>query len=216
MTTVSQPKLLSRELPLEVNSTKILIYSTKCSVATAIKNYGSLRNLSVLSGYQTQQKRNTLEVFFNDLSTLESQPLRSHYYYISTPGPAPAAALNPISNFLRRKLPPFLSYSDVEKRQRRSSYANCEPPEDISPFVDWLARFTVAVIPGIALVVPMAIMLFHSSRVKGLVTIIIAILLISFCMVTFMQASLGRTLASTATYTAAYAAVLVVFLGISA
>ena len=117
---------------------------------------------------------------------------------------------------MRRKLPRFLSYSKEERYGRPVSYINREPPEAISPFVNWLAKFIITIIPSVALVVPMTIMLFHPSRIKGVVTVTSAIFLVSVFIATFTQARLSEILVSTAMYTTAYAAVLVVFVGTSA
>jgi VIT1/CCC1 family predicted Fe2+/Mn2+ transporter len=86
------------------------------------------------------------------------------------------------------------------------------PPEEVSKFVDRLARFIVAVIGGAALIVPMLIMsLPHVNVTKSLVTTSISVLLFAAALSSGFRASNTDTLVATATY----AAVLVIFVGTS-
>lgn len=77
--------------------------------------------------------------------------------------------------------------------------------------VDRLARFVVAIVGGIFLVVPMVIMVVDASETKSVVTVAMAVLIFSLVLSFGMKVSNVETLVSTATY----AAVLVVFVGSS-
>lgn len=84
--------------------------------------------------------------------------------------------------------------------------------ESISPFVDKLARFIVAFIGGVSLVVPMLIMcLPTANRTKRLITVSLAVTIFAALMSLGIRATNPETLVATATY----AAVLVVFVGTS-
>ena len=85
-------------------------------------------------------------------------------------------------------------------------------PKMITPFVDRLARFIVAITGGLSLVVPMLIMRIHQSPNKSLITTSVAVVLFAGVVSVGFSASNAETLG----ITAAYAAVLVVFVGTSA
>lgn len=94
--------------------------------------------------------------------------------------------------------------------RHRTEYFNGLPPDEVSPFVDKVARFLVAFVGGASLVVPMLIMrLPEVSLIKSLVTVSVAVLLFAVVLSLVMRASNTDTMVATATY----AAVLVVFVG---
>jgi len=95
---------------------------------------------------------------------------------------------------------------------RINEYLKNEPPEEVSTFVDRLARFLVAFLGGSMLVVPMLIMrLPEVTVVKSLVTVSISVLAFAGAVSVFFKA----TNTDTMVFTATYAAVLVVFVGVS-
>lgn len=95
---------------------------------------------------------------------------------------------------------------------RIDEYLRDEAPQNVSPFVDKLARFIIAFTGGAALVVPMLIMSLPSTqRTKSLITVSLAVTLFAAMMSVAMRANNTETLVATATY----AAVLIVFVGTS-
>lgn len=77
-----------------------------------------------------------------------------------------------LRDFLKRYLPRSLTYTRNDMWKRNEEYLSGEPPEEVSPFVDGLARFLVAFLGGTMLVVPMLIMrLPEITVVKSLVTV---------------------------------------------
>ena len=95
---------------------------------------------------------------------------------------------------------------------RTDEYLEDLPPQDVSPFVDKLARFIITFTGGAALVVPMLIMSLPSiQRTKSLITVSLAVTLFASMMSVGIRASNTETLVATATY----AAVLIVFVGTS-
>jgi hypothetical protein len=165
--------------------------------------------------YSDEEKHkyeSTLEDHFPEIANLSGRPYHSHYYKIRKEPPSGTVpVLDPLRDVLRRKLPYFLSYSKEEKLSRNTAYIRREPPEGISPFIDRIARFIIAFAVGASLVVPMVVMLFHPSQTKSVVTVSVSVILFSACLSLGMKPSNTETVAATA----AYAAVLVVFVGAS-
>ena len=121
-------------------------------------------------------------------------------------------SIDPLRNFLKRVLPKNLTWTtDEYKRRPVGEYVDGETPKDVSPLVDTLARFIVAITGGLSLVVPMLVMRVHEHLKKSLITVSVAVLLFSALTSLMFKASNVETLAATA----AYAAVLVVFVGTS-
>ena len=95
-----------------------------------------------------------------------------------------------------------LQYRELEKdgresRQRKHAFTE---------------RLTMALFGGIALIGPVLIMTLHPSQVISLVTISVATILFALCLAVFANSTAGKDVLAA---TAAYAAVLVVFLGTS-
>ena len=109
-------------------------------------------------------------------------------------------------------LPKSLTWSHEEfERRDINDYLEDKAPQEISPFVDRLARFIVAITGGLSLVVPMLIMRLDEHLKKSLITVSVAVVLFSALTSLMFKASNVETLGATA----AYAAVLVVFVGTS-
>jgi hypothetical protein len=81
----------------------------------------------------------------------------------------------------------------------------------ISSFVDRLARIILASCAGLALIIPMLIMSIHPSNTKSIITICLSVLCFA------IGSSIAIKLPNTEIFiaTATYAAVLVVFLGVT-
>ena len=118
---------------------------------------------------------------------------------------------DPLRGWLMRILPRSFSYNKKERERRTVKYRHGRPPKQLSPFVDKLARFIVAITGGLSLVVPMLIMRLGESLTKSLITVSVAVVLFAGLISLMFRASNVETLAATATY----AAVLVVFVGTS-
>ncbi|KAG8353993.1 hypothetical protein FVEN_g8252 [Fusarium venenatum] len=97
-------------------------------------------------------------------------------------------------------------------KQDRCSWDNAYIPlrSDNPRLVGFIGRVLAAVMGGLALVVPMLIMAIPGAPVKNLVTTPIAIVLVAVCIASLSQGSWRDVLGMTA----AYAAVLVVFVGV--
>jgi hypothetical protein len=111
----------------------------------------------------------------------------------------------------RKHLYKRLSWSTAEISTRRLDFYKNGILETYSPFIDWLARFIVAIGGGAALIVPMLTMNIHSSQPKSLVTVSGAVVLFALCVSLVFQAENRETLTATATFAADFA----VFVGTS-
>ena len=123
----------------------------------------------------------------------------------------PAFSYDPLRRWLMRILPRSFSYNITERERRTVKYRLGKPPNQLSPFVDKLARFIVAITGGLPLVVPMLIMRLGEGLTRSLVTVSVVVVLFSALTSLMFKASNVETWAATATYTA----MLVVFIGTS-
>ena len=137
--------------------------------------------------------------------------------------------IDPLRNFLKKVLPKHLAWTQEERerriitlpnqltwtpeeRERRMhDFLEGMSPEENTPFVDTLARFIVAITRGLSLVIPMLVMRLGETLPKSLTTVSVAVILFSALTSLMFKASNVETLGATA----AYAAVLVVFVGTS-
>lgn len=111
----------------------------------------------------------------------------------------------------KNTMPRKLTYSKEERMGRKPEFDHHEAPLRVSGFVDRLAQLILAFIGGASLIVPMLIMSFHASKTKSLITVSLSVLLFSFVLSMALKLQNNDVLAATA----AYAAVLVVFVGTS-
>ena len=125
---------------------------------------------------------------------------------------------DPLRDLLRKILPQDLALTKEERdatlafRSKMTIYDQRERVFlTVSPFVNRLARFIVAITGGLSLVIPMLIMRIHDNSTKSLITTSIAVVLFAAVVSVGFAASNAETLG----ITAAYAAVLVVFVGTS-
>ncbi|KAJ5686428.1 hypothetical protein N7536_009047 [Penicillium majusculum] len=178
--------------------------STLQKYATAIRNYQFLRGKAALGKAETRKRKLLLQRYFQ--SKVNDQ-FHSHYcsFHDAEQG------VDPLRKALMRYMPSFLAFSSEEKMSRPREYSEGKVPREVSVAVDRLTRFLVAITGGIFLVVPMIIMTLHQSKTKSLITVSICIVLFALIMALGVRVSNVETLVSTATY----AAVLMVFLGVS-
>ena len=145
---------------------------------------------------------------FPEIAELSGGPFDSRYCNLS----ADSVIADPIRNFLKARLSRRLTYTKEELDSRIDEYLDGLPPQNVSPFVDKMARFIIAFMGGAALVVPMLIMSLPSTnKTKSLITVSLAVTLFAAMISLAMRANNTETLVATATY----AAVLIVFVGTS-
>ncbi|KAJ4003995.1 hypothetical protein NW752_010921 [Fusarium irregulare] len=174
----------------------------------AIRDYEYLRRLTPITGSQASRARLDLERSFSD-GSYHFTDEGLGYRRFSDPSLLPTDNLREL---LKRNLPRSMTYTEYDARERETEYFAGEAPEQVSVSVDRLARFLVAFLGGAMLIVPMMIMrLPQVTIVKSLVTASISVLLFAGALSIFFKASNTDTMVATATY----AAVLVVFVGVS-
>lgn len=119
---------------------------------------------------------------------------------------------DPLRERLGRILPHRLRWTREEATMWSRAYHDRKiTPEITSPSVDKLARFIVAMTGGLSVVIPMLIMSIPQGSTRSLVTTSVAVVFFAGIISVGFSTSNGETLG----ITAAYAAVLVVFVGTS-
>jgi hypothetical protein len=118
---------------------------------------------------------------------------------------------DPLRHFLCSHLSVWMTYSKDEKEHFRSNFDSNYFPRDISPTMERLTRYIIAMFSAVSIQVPIIIMSFHKSRAKSLVTTSIALVLFACCCSLTLRTANDQTLV----VTAGYAAVLMVFVGLT-
>ena len=184
--------------------------------ADAIRDFHYMRSLDKLSDDTKKKRREKCKEYFpqtarsnfEDVSPFDTENYRCLPRVSKT-------ALEPFSDevreFLRAYLPKQLSWTEAEKTASSDFYDRGYAPEDLSPNVDRLARFIVAMVGALFILVPMYIMTLHQNRTKNLITTTIAVLLFALVCSLTLRTSADQTLGATA----GYAAVLTVFVGLT-
>lgn len=128
---------------------------------------------------------------------------------------AQKTALEPFSDevreFFRTYLPSKITWTKAEMEAKPDWYSTGYAPTTLSPTVDRLARFTIAMTGALFILVPMYVMAIDQSRTKNLVTTTVAVVLFALLCSVTLRTSNDQTLGATA----GYAAVLMVFVGLT-
>lgn len=128
---------------------------------------------------------------------------------------APQTALEPFSDevreFFRTFLPSKVTWTKAEIDAKPDWFKHPYKPKTLSPTVDRLARFTIAMAGALFILVPMYVMAIGRSRNKNLITTTVAVVLFALLCSVTLRTSNDQTLAATA----GYAAVLMVFVGLA-
>lgn len=161
-----------------------------------------------ITGSQARDERLDLEqAFFKETGSITDE-IDAHRYL----RPDNLIQTDPLRDFLKKFLPRSWSYTKSEMKRRTDEYLDGKPSEEVSPLVDRIARFTVALMGGFSLVVPMLVMRLPVVILsKSIITTSVSVILFAAALSVMLRASNTETIAATATY----AAVLVVFVGTS-
>ncbi|KXS94483.1 hypothetical protein AC578_1717 [Pseudocercospora eumusae] len=183
--------------------------------ANAIRDLQLLRSLDFLPPKQRDQRHERTIGYFPETARSkfpDIHPFASENYRCLAP--QQGVVLDEVREFLRAFLPAKLSWTNEEKQARAEFYHATDTkykPQKLSATADRLARFIVAMSGALFILVPMYIMVLHKSQTTNLVATTVAVLLFAvMCSIT-MRATNDQTLGATA----AYAAVLVVFVGLT-
>jgi hypothetical protein len=160
------------------------------SLATTVRDLEFVRQHDYQS---TEQRLSTFNVY-REVETKLYGLLYGEYWV-----PLP---VEPDSRVNSRKLsgnyePNTLSHSFHSADQHKKSLRNM------------IRRFIIAMLGGIAMVVPMLVMILYHTRITGIVTVSVATFLFAACVAVFSNVDGPQLLTAVATY----AAVLVVFVG---
>jgi len=194
---------------MSVSTSELLqLRETLHSYATAIRDYEYLMSLPQITGSEQDNRRKDLMADFPSIGLLPTQPYNSRYHTFRT---TPTIPTDPLRDLLKSYLPRRLTWTRAEMKRHIGEFIERKPPQDVSPFVDSIARLILAFAAGASLVVPVVIMSLNKSVPKSLITTSVAVLIFAVALAFGVKASNTETLAATATY----AAVLVVFVGTS-
>jgi len=178
--------------------------------ANALRNYEYMTKFPESRSWEFVQVASQFSAAFPEMAILpdafDSEYLEYRNFTGSGSSPPP---LDPIQDWLRKHLPRKLAWATSERLQRRSDYSHGRLPQELSPFVDHFARAIFAVCGGATLLVPMIVMSLHPSLAKSLITVSVAIVLFAILLSEVFIVTYSDIL----TFTMAYAAVLVVFVG---
>ncbi|KAL5330251.1 hypothetical protein ACEPPN_003777 [Leptodophora sp. 'Broadleaf-Isolate-01'] len=116
-----------------------------------------------------------------------------------------------LETILQNHLPKWITWSSSEKKYQPAYYAQGKSPTKISTAVRVIASTILSVCSGATIIVPMIVMSFDPSKNKSLIVVSAAVVLFSFVLGAVVQAKSENVFIATATY----AAVLVVFVGVS-
>ncbi|KAI4664701.1 uncharacterized protein J4E79_002999 [Alternaria viburni] len=173
---------------------------------TAIRDYQFLRSRKSVARKDTHPRRLMLQAWFQSRFGT-GEVFYSHYAYFDET----VTTIDHFRRYLMKKLPVYVTYSENERSDRLKEYEDGKEPKDVSPFVDYLARFLIAITGGLFLIVPMLIMAIDTSQKKSLITVSLSVFWFALALSFGVRTSNVEALVSTATY----AAVLVVFVGTS-
>ncbi|KAL4900894.1 hypothetical protein BDW74DRAFT_160767 [Aspergillus multicolor] len=169
---------------------------------TAIRNYQYLQDKKQLEKNEMRSRKLLLQRYFQ---TRVNSSFQSHYCYFREAD----EKIDHLRRTLMHILPSRLAFSTEERLARKKEYYEGKAPKQVSAFVDRLARFLVAFAGGVFLIVPMIIMTLDPSQTKGLVVVSVSVIILMLLLSFAVRVSNIEILVAAA----AYAAVLVVFVG---
>lgn len=196
-----------------MNRSGILYKLTKNNLAKAIRNFQYIQSQDWLHEDDQKRHREDVTEYFPEIAKTEDwkSPFGSETYRVLPEVQKPYEHGDPLRNFLCYHLKVRFSYSKEEKELRSDNYNEDVVPRDVSPNVEKLARFIIALFGAISILVPMIIMSFHRSRTEALITTSVSVILFAMCCSFTLNTANDQTLAATA----GYAAVLMVFVGLT-
>jgi hypothetical protein len=181
--------------------------------ATAIRNFQYIQSQEWLHKNDEEELRKEVSDYFGEIA--QTVDIKSPYgseSYRRLPGKQkPFPHGDPLRHFLCSHLGMWMTYSKEEKELLPSNFKSNYIPRDVSPAMEKLARFIIAMFGAVSILVPMIIMSFHRSRGKALITTSVAVVLFACCCSLTLRTANDQTLAATA----GYATVLMVFVGLT-
>ncbi|KAK0119488.1 hypothetical protein ONS95_010935 [Cadophora gregata] len=125
--------------------------------------------------------------------------------------PSPRSVGGQLQTILQGYLPKWITWSSAEKKLQPAYYAKGKAPTKVSTAVRVISSTILSLCSGASIIVPMIVMSFNASKEKSLIVVSVAVVLFGFVLGAIVQAKSENVFIATATY----AAVLVVFVGVS-
>jgi hypothetical protein len=182
--------------------------------AEAARDLQVIRSLEFLTpGEQEILHQRTIRYFPKTAASMlpDVEPFETENYRRLSPTDQ-TVVFDGVREVLRRCLPKQISWHAEEKLARKDLYdKGIYAPEKLSNMAERLARFIVAMAGALFILVPMYIMALRQNPVKNLVTTTVAVVLFA------LVCSIPLRLANDQTFSATvgYAAVLMVFVGLT-
>lgn len=109
-----------------------------------------------------------------------------------------------------RNIRGYVGHTDYAEKQQDVIFRLKQAKlQRITAIEDKIKRFFIALFGGLAVVIPILVVSFNPSQTKSLITVSVSVLLVSLLIAALSNASYQELIMATA----AYAAVLVVFVG---
>ena len=192
-------------------------YSSQCvidkPIAEAIRDFQSVRALDYLTAGEKEELKELTAQYLRKTAAsnfADVDPFETENYRRLQPDKQ-AVVFDGVREMLRVILPKQISWTQEEKVMRKQNYEEGYKPEILSSSLDRLARFIVAMGGALFILVPMYIMALHQNPAKNLITTTVAVVL--FALVCSIPLGLAND--QTFSVTVGYAAVLMVFVGLT-
>ena len=181
--------------------------------ADATKDYQYIKSLDYLpTREQEERERQSIQYFPNTaFSPFDNvEPFRTENYRCLPRDLIDEPKLDGIREFFRTRMPVRWSWTEAEKKAKKSLYERKFNPKVLNPVLDRLAGFLVAFTGALFILVPMYIMVY-GGETRNLITTTVAVVLFAMLCSIPLRASNEQTLGATVSY----AAVLMVFVGLT-
>lgn len=180
---------------------------------TAIRNYQYIQSQEgQINQVQNDLKTDVSDYFYDIAKSKDGKnPYDSENYRRLAQPPKLHEHGDPLRHFLCSHLKVWMTYSEEERKTRPKDFKQKYPPMAVSPRIEKVARFLIAMFGAVSILVPMIIMSLDPSKAKSLITTSVAVVIFACCCSLTLQTANDQTLAATA----GYAAVLMVFVGLT-
>ena len=188
------------------------LITTWRTVANAIRDFEYVRSLDFLTDGEKAKRHFQSNKWFRDIgySDKNIDPFESGAYRrLRNTRNDPYR--DEIQKILLTYLPSSITWTKEEKQMRKDLYRKKFQPKTPSSLVERLAKFLVAMLGALFILVPMYVMALQESQTKNLITTTVAVVFFAIVCSLALRTTNDQTLAATT----GYAAVLMVFVGLT-
>ncbi|KAI9667983.1 MAG: hypothetical protein M1821_000803 [Bathelium mastoideum] len=181
--------------------------------AEAIRDMEYIRSLDYLTAAKKKERQDQSYATFPEYSDRKTgfDAFESRAYRTLRHSESSLPAYDSVRSVLNKLLPVSITWSNDEKPLKPELFKQKYQPTIMSDTVERISRFIVAMSGALFILVPMYIMAIHQSQTKNLVTTTVAVVLFAVSTSVALRMSNDQMLGATF----AYAAVLMVFVGLT-